>query len=125
MVWPRDQTDEPYGGGPGYPAPEQGPHHPAFGVVIPAAETAFVPPGFDKTPPLMVTAGFRITSGDVGAVNGVRVTYRADGQTKEQVFRQAIVGCVKPNPCENPKGEDPSGFADGVLRQFGLVQEGT
>lgn len=123
VVWPRDQTMVPYGGGPGYPAAEQGPHHAAFGVVIPAAETAFVPPGFDKPPPLMVTAGFRIRSGDLGAVNGVRVTYRADGTTKHEVFRQAIIGCVKPNPCENPKGRDPSEFANAALRRFGLLPE--
>lgn len=73
----------------------------------------------DVPPPVVVNAGFRITSGDVGAVNGVRITYRVGGKTTHKDFRIFVIACVKPNPCDAPDGEED--YEDVVLREFGLM----
>jgi hypothetical protein len=118
-VWPRDMGGADYSFGPGFPAPEQPHRHPAIGVVVPAAETAAVPPDLGKPLPLTVTTGYRIRSGDFGAVNGVRVTCRAGGHTHSQLFRIAVVACVKPNPCGTRPGQDH--FGDDALAELGLA----
>lgn len=60
----------------------------------------------------------------MGAVNGVRVTYKIGGKTTHKDFRYFVVACVKPHPCDWPEGEDHEDkFEDVVLRDFGLVSK--
>lgn len=120
-IWPRDLATNALSVGPGYPAPEIKVHHP-IDEVVPAAETD-VPalPGVASQPPLALALGFRLTSGDLGAVNGVRVVYRANGRTAEETFRHALIVCTKPRLCEPAKGESESEYNDRVLSQFGLL----
>jgi len=117
VVWPRDAFGNAVAGGPGFPFPDQTRRHP-IDEVIPAAETAYVPPGQSAAAPLTVTVGFRIRSG-IGAVNGVTITYQVVGKTHRQNFAQAVVGCVKPEACG--KGGDAN-FNGEVLRRYGLVR---
>lgn len=115
-VWPRDIKETLVTGGPGFPTPDQPKHHP-IDAVIPASETSYTPPGWDKVPPVSIIVGFRLLSG-VGATNGVTVTYKVDGKTKREHFRHAVIGCIKPDPC----GKDDVDFNSNVLRQLGLVK---
>lgn len=119
-VWPRD-LDGQYAssGGPGFPEARTESYHP-IGAVVPAAETGLVPPTWDRPPPVTVTAGFRLASGKVGAVNGVRVVYTVDGEKKSELFPHAVVACVKPQRCG---GQEDRDFEDNVLRQLGLFAE--
>ncbi|MGQ0845257.1 MAG: hypothetical protein ACT4QF_14110 [Sporichthyaceae bacterium] len=121
-IWPRDV--EKNGANPGnrfgYPAYEA---HEAFGTVVPPEELDYVPKGWDSPADLFVMAGFRVVSGDVGAVNGIQVTYKFGGKTKRQFFAHAIVVCKAPNPCKGPDGA--TAYSQGILTQFGLVPEGT
>lgn len=72
----------------------------------------------------MLGLGFRVVSGDVGAVNGVRVTYKVNGAETYKDFHHAVTACVKPNPCDWPKGTDhEDDYEDVILRQFGLVPD--
>jgi hypothetical protein len=123
-MWPRDiEILGSYPGNKfGYPAYKA--HRPAFGTVVPAAELDYSPRGFDGEPAdLFLNAGFRLVSGDVGAVNGIQVTYKFGGKTKRQFFAHAIVVCKAPNPCKGPDGA--TAYSQGILTQFGLVPEGT
>lgn len=116
VVWPRDSFNNLLSGGPGFPFPTQTHRHP-LDEVIPASETSFVPPGQSTPEPLTVTVGFRITSG-IGAVNGVAITYWVDGKTHRQNFAQAVVGCLKPDPC----GKGDTNFDRAVLKRYGLIR---
>lgn len=115
-VWPRDLDGTPSAGGLGYP-PRR--HHP-IKTVVPPAETSFIPTGFDEPPPITIALGFRLLSG-AGAVNGVTVVYRVDGETQRRHFRHAVIACLEPEPC-NENGDDP-GFARNLLHGLGLVAE--
>ncbi|MGQ0466151.1 MAG: hypothetical protein ACT4QG_12600 [Sporichthyaceae bacterium] len=122
-IWPRDV--EANGGNPGnkFGYPAYAAHHPAFDIVVPAKELDYQPKGFGAPADLFVTAGFRLVSGDVGAVNGVLVTYRFGGKTKRQFFAHAIVVCKAPNPCKGPNGG--TAYSQEILTRFGLVPAGT
>lgn len=122
-VWPSDYRTTPLSVGPGYPAPELRVHHP-IDEAVPATATNLTPmPGVVEAPPLAVAAGFRVVSGDLGAVNGVRVVYTANGKKFTEDFRQTVIVCIKPRPCEEPTGTNFSTWQDGILRQFGLLPE--
>ncbi|MGQ0464791.1 MAG: hypothetical protein ACT4QG_05680 [Sporichthyaceae bacterium] len=120
-IWPRDYATSSLDVGNGFPAPQQPHHHPAIGVVVPAAEFTYVDPKVGKPAALFVTAGFRIREGDVGAVNGVTVVYRVGGAVKRTHFRHAAIACVKPHRCESTEKDPKIDFADEVLYGFGLI----
>ena len=120
-IWPRDLATNALTVGPGYPAPEITKHH-AVDEVVPAAETNLAPmPGTSSPQPLALALGFRLVSGELGAVNGVRVVYNADGEKVEEIFRHALIVCTKPRLCEPSRGESESEYNDRVLNQFGLL----
>ena len=122
-VWPGDFAKNALSVGPGFPAPELKEHHP-LDEVVPAAETS-KPSMADpnKHAPLAIAAGFRILSGDLGAVNGIHVVYSANGRKTQETFRQALIVCVSPRPCRTPEGQDVSTYQNGILEQFGLLPE--
>jgi len=123
-IWPRDLESGDANPGNGFGFPARPASHPAFGVVVPAAELNYSPKALKGTPgDLFVNLGFRLLSGDVGAVNGIRVTYRVGRQTKTQFFAHAVVVCKAPNRCGF--GGEGIRYAERVLTQFGLVPEGT
>lgn len=51
----------------------------------------------------MVVAGFRLLSGEFGAVNGLEITYSVDGKLKRTVTRHAAIVCFDRVPCA-PEG---------------------
>jgi|GEM_PF-1557722 len=122
-VWPRNDGDSALLGGPGFPGDIQRHYHPAIGVVIPAAETSYRYPGESTPRPISVTAGFRLTSGSIGAVNHVEVTYRVGGERKSENSRFALVACIK---CNGPAPHQGVGaWEEAVLAQFGMKESDT
>lgn len=123
-VWPRDfLTSSRLAVSPTFPPSRMKVRH-SLGEVVPAAETGFVPAGESEAPsPLTVAAGFRIRSGDKGAVNGIQVVYKAGSKTLRQVFKQAAFVCIKPLRCTPPDGVSTSEWENQFLRQFGLLPE--
>jgi hypothetical protein len=121
-IWPRDV--EKYGN-PGnlFGFPVRPDYHPAFGTVVSAEELNYTPKGFGSPAHLFVNAGFRLLSGDVGAVNGIKVTYRVGSKTKTQFFPHAVIVCKAPNKCGTP--ERGVTYGQDILTQFGLVPKGT
>lgn len=125
--WPRDVEHNGSNPGNGFGFPlEFGKvlrQHPAFGVRIPAKELAYVPKGWERPSDLWVIVGFRLTSGDVGAVNGIRVTYKFGGKTKRQFFEHAVIVCrTGNNLCTK---DNPGRYGERVLTEFGLVPKGS
>jgi len=119
-VWPRDFKDSGTDGGMGFPTESQHTTHPALGVVVPASETTYTEPGNTDPTPLTVNAGFRLSSGDAGAVNGVKVTYRVGKKVKSERSRWAVVVCMK--PCKRfPRGNLLEQEA-AVLAIFGMKE---
>lgn len=119
-VWPRDLPGSNIGFGPKYPPPKAKAVHPLT-EEIPVAETLVMPAGFSEPAVVHVVAGFRLLQGDVGAVNGVRVTYAADGKKTSNTWTVAAIGCVKPKMCKGPTGSDDPDFENRVLREAGLL----
>jgi hypothetical protein len=113
-TWPRDIGAEVWTGGPGFPGPNQKHLH-DLSEVVPAAEFLAGPNA------MSVTVGFRITSGDIGVVNGLLLTYKVGGKTKHRIAREAIIACVQPNPCDPTGDQDRSDWEESALRQFGLL----
>jgi hypothetical protein len=127
-VWPRDLGSQPLPGVlDGYPTPEQPKYHPAFGVVAPAEEVDYTLPGQMESRPLVVEAGFRLAAGDMGGLNGIRLTYRVGNKIKRSYFHVAVIVCVKPNRCggsgEGRFLEKDRGFDHRTLIQLGLVSK--
>lgn len=110
-------------GGPFYPNPrEPKRYRHSLNEVIPASVFRAESTRIGRPSRAGITAGFRVVSGDVGAVNGILVTYRVGNQTKRQYFSQSVVGCIKPNPCRDP--DDPrADYEQIVLRRFGLLPD--
>ena len=122
-IWPRDLATNALTVGPGFPAPELKKHHP-MDQVVPAVETDIpAMPGISSQPPLALAAGFRLVSGDIGAVNGVRAVFTVNGKKTEQIFRDAVIVCTKKRLCEPSQGESESEYNDRVLSQFGLLPQ--
>lgn len=119
-VWPRDLKGENVGGGPKFPPPGIRGHHPVD-QAIPAAETAFAPPGWDTPASVAVAFGFRLDGSDDGAVNGLRIVYEVDGQRKVELHRIAIIACPPPKGCPREGSTDEPDFGDTVLRRHGLL----
>lgn len=99
-IWPRDL--DPENGQPGvgeadWPAGTHG-RHPLH-VVVPAAELEFEPKGFGAPGDLFVQAGFRLASGDLGGLNGLKLRYKVGGKTKTEYYSYGVVVCMKPNRC--------------------------
>lgn len=118
-VWPRDLKKGSVGGGPKFPPPEIRGDHPVD-QLIPAAETAFVPEGWDGPASVAIAFGFRMNGEGTGAVNGMRIVYEVNGKRKVEVRKIAIVACL-PKHCGDRSTE--LGFSDGVLRQYGLLPD--
>lgn len=94
-VWPRNRESS---SETGIGFPHQGARtvHPAFGVVIPPAETGFVHPGERESRPVRVEGGYRLAGREVGAVNLAEVTYRADGEIRRVRSETAVIACLAP-----------------------------
>lgn len=119
-VWPRDLPGENMGIGLKYPPPKAKAVH-EVSEEIPAAETLVVPKPFTEPPAVYVVAGFRLRSGDIGAMNGVKVTYEADGKKSTDTWTVAGIACLKPKMCKGPAGSDDPEFENRVLREAGLL----
>lgn len=119
-IWPRTTPYGMQGRGPGYPLEGAVELHPAA-EAIPASETSYVDRPSRTTPdPIIVIAGFRLLSGDVGAFNGVQLTYVADGKMVRKVYNYAALLCHKQEACAAPE-DAKYGWDIEVLRNFGLV----
>lgn len=122
-IWPRDLATNALTVGPGFPAPELKKHHP-MDQLVPVEETDIPAlPGISSQPPLALAVGFRLTSGDIGAVNGVRAVFTVNGKKTEQIFRDAVIVCTKKRLCEPSPDETESEYNDRVLSQFGLLPQ--
>jgi hypothetical protein len=102
-VWPRDR-DSSSDTDLGFPAEQARVIHPAFGVVIPANETAFRHPDETTASPVSVQVGFRLQSGMYGAINDVEVEYRADSEVKRARSGAGAILCL--TPCTEAKAHD-------------------
>lgn len=121
-VWPSDAATAVQSGGPGYPMPEQKVRH-EITEPVPAFEFERAARSDGRPAFLSLTAGFRIVSGDVGAVNGITVEFRAGGKTRTAVFKQAMIACVEPHPCDGPKDAEGHTWDRQTLRRFGLLPD--
>lgn len=121
-TWPQDGKTSAVGSALGYPGDRGGMvTHPAFGVVIPAAEAAHTLPGEDGPRPVFVAAGFRLTSGEVGLLHVVEVTYRVGKTVRTERSRDAILSCF--SPCKaKPKGVRLEDWEHQVREELGLVE---
>lgn len=119
-VWPRDLPGANIGFGPKYPPPKAKTVHP-LSEEIPATETLVVPAGFSEPAVVHVVTGFRLLRGEIGAVNGVRVTYEADGKKSTDTWTVAAIGCLRPKDCEGPTGSEDPDFENRVLTEAGLL----
>lgn len=119
-TWPRDYAKQALSVGPGFPPKQMRVRH-ELQESVPAAETAFVRTGNTDgvPPPLAVAAGFRLRSGDVGAVNGIKVVLKVDGKTVTRIFREAAIVCLP--RCEDRPDWERSDFVSVILRQLGLL----
>lgn len=89
--------------------------HP-IGEVISASKTSYIPKGYDRPAPVIVTAGFRLKSG-VGGVNGIRVVYRVGDKKHTEYLRYAAVATTAPWS----KKAERDGYYEDVLRSHGLL----
>ncbi|MBA3745205.1 hypothetical protein [Sporichthya sp.] len=119
-IWPRDLRSGSLGTGPKFPPPRIRGHH-AVDQVIPAAETALVPKGWDEPAPVSIAFGFRLDGKEPGAVNGLRIVYEVDGERKVELYRIAIIACAPPKGCRGARQMDDPEFTDNVLRRYGLL----
>lgn len=103
--------------GSGFPAPYQRTTHP-IGEPIAAFKTSYIPMGRDKPAPVIVTAGFRLTSGTEGGVNGIRVVYRIGGKQHSQFLRYAAVATSESWRKTEKYADD---HYENVLRAHGLL----
>ncbi|MGQ0843495.1 MAG: hypothetical protein ACT4QF_05125 [Sporichthyaceae bacterium] len=118
-TWPRDGETSAVGSSLGYP-PSRGVHHPAFGTVIPAAETAQILPGESIARPVVVAAGFRLASGTVGLLNVIEVTYRVGDDVKTERSSMAMLACF--DPCKaKPKDVDLKAWELQLRDELGVV----
>lgn len=117
-VWPRDLPGRNMGFGPRYPPVEAKSVHPLT-EVIPAAETLVVPKPFTEPPAVWVVTGFRLLNGDIGSMNGVKVTYEADGEKASDTWTVAAIACRE--SCKGPTGSDDPNFETRVLGEAGLL----
>lgn len=119
-VWPRQIKSVSVGAGLGFPPTDvRGTH--ALIDPIPSAETLFEPKGFGAPGPVTVVAGFRLRSGEIGAVNGIRVVYKVDGKRMTKDSPQAGIACLKPKCGGGPNGSDNPNFDTRVLSEAGLL----
>lgn len=125
-IWPRDALGNNLVTSGGFPARSIDPAiRRPIEQAVPAGETAYASGGERNEPlPVLVSAGFRITEGGMGAVNGIEVVYEVNGKKVRELFNQVVIACIKPLPCE-PPNDLPSGddWEDHVLREFGLLRD--
>lgn len=120
-IWPRTKPYGMQGRGPGYPLEGAVELH-AAAETIPASETSYIDGPQRSTPdPITVIAGFRLLSGEIGAFNGVQLTYIADGKTVRRVYDYAALLCHKQENCWAPETTTALHWSENVLRDFGLV----
>lgn len=120
-IWPRTKAYGMQGRGPGYPMEGAIELHPVA-ETIPASETSYLEGPHRAAPDsITVLAGFRLLSGDIGAFNGVQLTYTADGETVRKVYDYAALLCHQQEHCWAPEGNTHYRWSEQVLRDFGLV----
>lgn len=115
-VWPRDFPAEWQVTGPGFPQKRVQVSHPIH-EPIPASETAYAERGsvqWDVT----IEAGFRLVSGDIGAVNGIQITYKVGDRVMREVFNRATLACFDKNVCT---GDFEADNREELLDQMGLI----
>lgn len=117
-VWPRDLPGVNIGFGPKYPPPKAKAVH-ELGEEIPAAETLIAVKPFTQPPPVNVVAGFRLLDGDIGAMNGVKVTYEADGKKSTDTWTVAAIACSM--TCQESKESEDPDFEKRTLSEAGLL----
>jgi hypothetical protein len=119
-VWPRQIKKLSVGAGLGFPPADVLGTHP-LREPVPAAETLFEPKGFHAPGPVTVVAGFRLRTGEIGAMNGIRVEYTVDGHRKTKDSPQAGIACLKPKCGGGATGSDSPEFDTRILREAGLL----
>jgi hypothetical protein len=119
-IWPRQIKGVSVGAGVGFPPADVKGTHP-LNEPIPASETLFQPKGFGQPGVITVAAGFRLSSGEIGAMNGIRVVYKVNGKRTVKDSRQAGIACVKPKCGGGPTGSDDPNFNTRVLGEAGLL----
>lgn len=121
VVWPRDVPKGRLSFGPGFPYPDQKVRH-RLDEVIPASETAYTTPGEAEPEYPTVTLGFRVLSG-MGGVNGIHVTYKANGKTKRKYLSVSAIACVKPLNCDDRRAAGGPFDFGAAFRQLDLVRK--
>lgn len=122
-TWPRDMRENKFSAMPGFPPKYvKAPRHP-LNELVPSAETSVILPNYSATPPpVSVVAGFRLVSGDIGAMNGIRVTYKVGNKTMRETFRYAAIVCIP--DCDKRKDWKPENdFSERTLRRFNLLPD--
>jgi hypothetical protein len=103
--------------GRGFPRPQVKDSH-AITETIPAAEAGYVD-GFGHHKWVILEAGFRLTSGDVGAINGIEVVYRAGDRLVHKVYRSAVLVCFQTEKCED---DNLQRLGEDTLAALGLIR---
>jgi hypothetical protein len=116
-IWPRDFPTEWQVTGPGFPQKRVKVHHPIH-ETIPATETAFREQG-DVQWDVTIEAGFRLVSGEIGAVNGIQITYKVGDRVMREVFKRATLACFDMNVCNGDFGV--AGGREELLDEMGLL----
>ncbi len=100
-IWP--SADGPYGNwqvpGRGFPRPQVKESHPVT-ETIPASEAGYHDE-YGNHHSVRLVVGFRLTSGDIGAVNGIEVVYRVGDRTVITLFRTANLVCFELAKCQD------------------------
>ncbi|GAA0609040.1 hypothetical protein GCM10009547_08850 [Sporichthya brevicatena] len=120
-IWPNQDV---YGNwqvpGRGFPRPQVKVSHPVT-ERIPAHITDFHDEN-GLTHSVRLVAGFRLVSGDIGAVNGIEVVYRDGDSIVRKVFRVAALACFEREHCVDDNEQDL--VYTPTLDELGLVRSG-
>lgn len=120
-IWP--SADGPYGNwqipGRGFPRPQVKESHPIT-EQIPASEAGYTDE-YGNHRSIRLVVGFRMTSGDQGAFNGIEVVYRVGDRTVRQLFRSATLVCFELQHCQNENLQSLRYTSD--IDDLGLVRD--
>ncbi len=105
------------GVGPAFPPKEVTATFP-IGTTIPETATDYTPPGWAEPARVALIGGFRLTHGEIGGVNGIRVVYAIDGKRHTAIARHAAVVCS--NGCRQYLDADDD-WAHHALRVLNLL----
>ncbi len=120
-TWPRDGQDSAIDSGLGYPPSVVATHHPAFGTVVPAAETAYVLSGETEPRPVFVVMGFRLADGEVGLVHDMEVTYRVGDDVRRVRTSRAAIACMSPCRAANDYRSSLRAWDEQLRDKWGVV----